>query len=154
MTINLPLTGRCQCGATTYEVIAAPRACVACHCKNCQRSSGGAFSVNLIVTADDVRFTGQEPGQFTWTADSGNARAGRFCTSCGCRIAHGTPEWEGTVVIRSGTLDDTSMVRPAANIWLSAKQAWVVPDPATLHFDGNVTDPAAVAAHYAELMAG
>lgn len=150
---KLPLTGRCHCGVTTYEVSAMPMACVACHCKNCQRTGGGAFSVNIITSGTALTFTGQAPGTVRWTADSGNARVGRFCTSCGSRIANGYEPWDDIIVVRGGTLDDTSVVRPVAHLWLSAKQDWVTVDPEALHYDEGVTDRAAVAKRYAEAMA-
>ena len=42
-------TGRCLCGQITYEISGDLIATAVCHCDHCQRQSGGAFSVNLVV---------------------------------------------------------------------------------------------------------
>ena len=44
-----PITGRCLCGAVTYSVDADPVVQVACHCTDCQRQTGGPFSVIVGV---------------------------------------------------------------------------------------------------------
>ena len=57
-------TGRCLCGAVTWELSGDLIMTAICHCDHCQRQSGGAFSVNLIAArlaalhqwrSDDVR---------------------------------------------------------------------------------------------------
>ena len=51
--VKLPLVGGCQCGALRYEVSAAPVMVYNCHCTNCQKIGGGAFS----TLSDMWRFT-------------------------------------------------------------------------------------------------
>ena len=41
-------TGRCQCGAATYEIGADPIVVYACHCTICQRQSGSAFAMAAV----------------------------------------------------------------------------------------------------------
>jgi hypothetical protein len=48
---SLPLRGGCACGAIRYQVGAMPLFLYACHCTDCQRQSGGAFSMGLPVAA-------------------------------------------------------------------------------------------------------
>ena len=48
-TAPKPITGRCLCGAVTYSVDADPVVQVACHCTDCQRQTGGPFSVIVGV---------------------------------------------------------------------------------------------------------
>ncbi len=42
-------TGRCLCGAVTWELTGDLITTAICHCDHCQRQSGGAFSVNLVA---------------------------------------------------------------------------------------------------------
>ncbi len=43
------LEGGCLCGNIRYSGEADPLLTVICNCKNCQKTSGGAFSVNVAV---------------------------------------------------------------------------------------------------------
>ena len=42
-------SGGCACGAIRYQVDAEPVLMVNCHCRACQRASGGAYGTGLIV---------------------------------------------------------------------------------------------------------
>ena len=41
------LTGGCQCGALRYHVAAGPAFASICHCRMCQRATGGPFAALL-----------------------------------------------------------------------------------------------------------
>lgn len=76
--LTLPATGRCRCGALTFEVTAPPLATSACHCPGCQRMTGSAFSLTVMVPADGFRVTGGE-------AIAGGLRGGTrhmHCSDC------------------------------------------------------------------------
>ena len=51
-------TGRCLCGAVTYELDGELLATALCHCSHCQRQGGGAFSVNLVVHESQLSVSG------------------------------------------------------------------------------------------------
>ena len=38
------LAGGCQCGAVRYRLEAKPKATSICHCRMCQKASGGPFA--------------------------------------------------------------------------------------------------------------
>ena len=57
----LPLVGGCMCGALRYEVSAPPVMIYNCHCTNCQKISGSAFNVSVIIAEASLRFTKGEP---------------------------------------------------------------------------------------------
>ncbi len=44
--------GRCQCGAVEYEFTGSPQTVHACHCSECQKRSGSAFGLTMIVNKD------------------------------------------------------------------------------------------------------
>lgn len=119
-----PYTGGCQCGAVRYTLNAEPERVVACHCTECQRQSGSAFGLSMLVNRSDLVITGPLK-TFTRTADSGYANMGAFCPDCGNRIYNAPGYIEGRVVLKPGTLDDTSWVRPQAFIWMKSSQGWV-----------------------------
>jgi len=66
----LPLTGGCTCEAVRFEITALPLLVYACHCTECQRWSGSAFSLSMPVKADSFSVTGVPQNRF-----AGSARA-------------------------------------------------------------------------------
>ena len=84
----MSLTGRCLCGAVSYELAGDLIATAVCHCDHCQRQSGGAFSVNLVAHESQLTVHGDlatydDPG----TDPSGTVHVlRRFCGTCGSPI--------------------------------------------------------------------
>lgn len=79
--------GGCQCGRVRYRVSGDPLALVACHCKECQRQSGSAFGMSLMVRASGFTVQG-ELKMFERAANSGRTLRCFFCPECGTRIYH------------------------------------------------------------------
>lgn len=121
--MQFPINGACQCGGVQYELLAAPKMVVACHCKECQKLSTSAFSITAMVDASDVRFHG-EMKDWSRQADSGNTSAAKFCPSCGNRIYHYNPAEPDKIKLKPSNLSDTSLIQPTAHVWVSEKQDW------------------------------
>ncbi len=76
---SAPLTGHCLCGAVTVTVAGHHEASVgACHCRMCQRWSGGLF---LCFNAKDVQVEGPV---VRYRSSSFAERA--FCGTCGSHL--------------------------------------------------------------------
>ncbi len=121
--MSTPFSGGCRCGAVRYTSKAAPMFAGHCHCRDCQYASGGGFSTVLLVPADAVDVKGKT-NEFTVTADNGNQVTRRFCPTCGTpmfSVLSGNPN---ALVIKAGTLDDPSWVKPAMHIWTKSAQPW------------------------------
>ena len=84
-----PYTGGCQCGQVRYELTGEPIRLIACHCTECQRQSGSAFGMSMLVRQDDLKISGVTKS-FVRVVDSGNENITVFCPDCGVRI-HNTP---------------------------------------------------------------
>ena len=96
-----------------------------CHCTNCRKIGGGAFSTPATILETSFAFTTGAPHTIEWAADSGTQRFGWFCGRCGSRIAHGQTPSVGVLSLRTGTLDDSSWVEPVGDIWTRSAQPWV-----------------------------
>lgn len=120
-------TGRCLCGDVRYRISAEPIATRICWCRDCQRTAANG-TVNLIVPTAAVECSG-ELGEFTVTADSGNEVRRRFCPKCGSHLFANSSSRPQFTVVRVGTLDDPSSVRPTANIWTASAPEWACLDP-------------------------
>ena len=51
---EFPVEGGCQCGAVRYRLKASPMSVYNCHCKDCQRFSGAAWSMSVTTSRDNV----------------------------------------------------------------------------------------------------
>lgn len=130
-------TGHCLCGAISYQFTAAPDLVVLCHCADCQRHSGSAFSVNILVAADSLEIVGTPKNHQTVGAENGNLRDRLFCGDCGTpifTIMHERPE---LVIVKAGTLDDPQGLKPSAEVWVRRAQDWIEPSPDRVRFDGD-----------------
>jgi hypothetical protein len=133
---DLPLTGGCQCGAVRYAIGAAPATFYLCHCTDCQRQSGSGFGTSLQIRTDSLEVTGAT-AEFARTAGSGRQMRCTFCPACGTRLWHARAEATGFASLKSGTLDDPTWLRPAAEIFTARRLPWVRTGPAPLQFPGQ-----------------
>ena len=128
--MKLPQGGGCQCGALRYEITQAPHLTYACHCTDCQRITSSAFSMAIVLADSGFRLTKGEPRLIQRTADSGRTTSRWVCPDCGSWVCSGskpgTAPPDARRVVRAGTLDDTSWLRPTAHFWTRSKQPWIV----------------------------
>jgi hypothetical protein len=72
--------GGCACGAVRYRLTSEPMFIHCCHCLNCQRQTGSAFVINLLIEADRVNVLAGTPQPIDVPRDDG-ARNGSFAAS-------------------------------------------------------------------------
>ncbi|GGK23567.1 hypothetical protein GCM10011583_64400 [Streptomyces camponoticapitis] len=130
-------TGHCLCGLVSYRFDAQPETVVLCHCAHCQRHSGAAFSVNVLVARDALEIEGTPKSYQTVGVENGNLRDRLFCGECGTPILTILHERPDLVIVKAGTLDDPSGLEPSAEVWWRRAQDWIEPDPKRARFDGD-----------------
>jgi hypothetical protein len=113
-------TGGCQCGAVRYAIAEAPLRLYVCHCRECQRQSGSAFGMSLIVARAAFAVTQGETRNWSRKADSGRTMACHFCVVCGSRLWHAR-DGMNTISVKAGSLDIPVDVSRAVHIWTSRK---------------------------------
>lgn len=127
----MPMTGGCHCGAVRYRITTSPKLIYACHCTNCQRVTGSAFSMAVVFPAEALDIGSPELQGVSFKPDPAGARTSTrwICPTCGTWICGGakpgTAPPAGLRAIRAGTLDDTSWVRPNVHFWTRSAQRWV-----------------------------
>ena len=127
------ITGGCLCGAVRYTSAAQPIVSANCHCRDCQRASGGAYASAVILPRAAVAITGPVK-YFEVKGESGNTVRRGFCPECGSRL-FGMPDVAPQIMsVMAGSLDDPSGFRPAMNIYTQSAQPWVHLDPALPKF--------------------
>lgn len=95
-----------------------------CHCEDCRKSTGSAFSVAIPFESDQFRVLRGRIGSFTKQADSGNELTRNFCLNCGSPLFGTSPEHPGRVYVKAGALDDQSLVQPTHQSWCQSKVDW------------------------------
>jgi len=122
--------GGCQCGKIRYRLTGKPLMLYACHCSDCQKQSGSAFGMSLIMPPQQVEFTRGAASLRSWDTpgDDGLIKRCYFCPDCGTRVMHGSDDPSQNVSIKAGSLDDTRGLQPTAQIWLQSAQPWVSVD--------------------------
>lgn len=119
-----PVTGGCVCGAVRYEIAGEPAMQGVCHCRNCQKQAGTAFSMIVGVPADALSVEGA-PKTYIDHGDSGNEVRREFCDTCGSPLFSRIADMPGMVFVKAGTLDDTTGFAPAFQVWAKSRQDWV-----------------------------
>jgi hypothetical protein len=140
------MTGGCQCGAVRYAVTARPLTLYACHCSECQRLSSSAFGMSMPVPRDALRLIAGATKDWQRTAASGAVVTGQFCPDCGTRLLHLTSSNPKTIVVKPGTLDDTSWLEPVGHVWARRAQPWVRPFLTGVVYDEQPPDLSALIA--------
>ena len=136
-------TGGCLCGAIRYEIHAEVSGLRACHCYNCQRSSGNFGTVNAVVPTDSLKITKGTPKMYHDAATrSGRTLSRFFCGECGSPVYSSRNPNPGFVVVRAGTLDDSDALKITGNIWTSTARPWAFIDRSTECHPENMPAPA------------
>ncbi len=118
------LEGGCSCGAVRYRLLSEPMFVHCCHCLNCQRQTGSAFVINLLIEAGRVEVVAGDPQAVDVPRDDGSNQRIFRCPACQVAVysEYTRPEVR---FVRGGTLDDPSQVSPGVHIFTRSKLPWV-----------------------------
>ena len=118
------LQGGCACGEVRYRLASEPMFVHCCHCLNCQRHTGSAFVINLLIETDRVEVLGGAPRPVTMPLNGGSPNRIFRCPSCLVAVwsEYSRPE---ILFVRGGTLDDPAAVAPDVHIYTRSKLPWV-----------------------------
>jgi hypothetical protein len=122
------LEGGCSCGRIRYRLTASPLITHCCHCLNCQRQTGSAFAINMLIEADRMEIVAGEPRRVDVPRDDGSTQAIYRCPVCQVAVysEYSRPDVR---FVRAGTLDDPSPVAPDVHIFTRSKRDWIaLPD--------------------------
>ena len=99
-----------------------------CHCLNCQRQTGSAFVVNLLIEADRVEVLAGEPRAVDVPRDDGSTQRIHRCPECQIAVfsEYTRPQ---ILFVRGGTLDEPASVEPDVHIFTRSKVPWVALPP-------------------------
>lgn len=99
-----------------------------CHCIDCKKMSGSAYSTNVITPQSGMKITKGTPKEYTMTADSGNKVVNYFCGNCGTTLYRVSPAFEGSVILKAGSLDGQDALdglKPALELYVKERPSWI-----------------------------
>jgi hypothetical protein len=118
------LEGGCACREVRYRLTSEPLFVHCCHCLNCQRQTGSAFAINVLIEADRVEPLAGDPRPVAVPRSGGKKQTIWRCPTC--QVAtfsrYTSP---GVRFVRGGTLDDPSALAPDVHIFTRSKLPWV-----------------------------
>lgn len=120
------LEGGCSCRAIRYKLTATPLIVHACHCRDCQRITGGPFVINMWIESRFVDAGSAKPKSFTLKGGTGKLHEVFFCGTCGTYVwsrYHIVPT--DCLFVRAGTLDNPAAVKPDVHIFTRTKLPWL-----------------------------
>lgn len=114
------MTGGCQCGAVRYSAEIANHDGYLCHCKMCQRATGGVAAA----------FHGLPKSAVTWTREPDRYRSSPiaqrgFCAACGTPLTYEGDGSDG-MDLTVGSFDDPSRFHPVSHAGIESRNgAWM-----------------------------
>jgi hypothetical protein len=95
-----------------------------CHCKDCQKASGGPPNYVAILPKAALEVTNGEAQVYFSKGDSGQDVGRAFCPECGTplwNVAAVVPEW---TAVKLGALDDSSDLKPTLHLYVASAPTW------------------------------
>ena len=124
------VTGSCLCGKISYsfdksQVISAHH----CHCTDCQKSTGCGKATIVMVPEPAMQMTG-ELKKYTVQGEGGSHVSRGFCDHCGSPMMSFIEELPGLVIVKAGSMDDSSWIKITSSFWSDTAQTWSPVDAA------------------------
>jgi hypothetical protein len=105
--------GGCMCGAVRYHAVGQPLRSGICHCLDCRKYSGSAFTTFAVWPRGAFEVAGQIA---TFSGRS-------FCPICGSRLFSLTSD-EAEIMV--GSFDDApSDLIPGYELWVKRREDWL-----------------------------
>jgi hypothetical protein len=114
-------TGGCQCGAVRYALYVAPQNAHVCHCRMCQRATGGLFAALAGAPKADFAWTKGKPAEFA----SSNLASRAYCRDCGTPLSFSYNLPEARFYVTIGSLDDPGATPIIIQYGTESRIPWV-----------------------------
>jgi hypothetical protein len=114
-------TGGCQCGAVRYAFYAPLENAHVCHCRMCQRATGGLFAALAGGSPDNFAWTRGTPTLFA----SSNLAKRAFCDQCGTPLSFKYDTPTARMYTTIGSLDDPASAAVVKQYGIESRLPWV-----------------------------
>lgn len=118
-------TARCHCGQIELACEGEPRKISMCHCLECQRRTGSAFSIAVFYAREMVRIEQGSPACFERQSASGKPVKFHFCGRCGSNLYWEPERLPGLLGVAAGAFADPNFPAPEQSVWTRDKHVWL-----------------------------
>ncbi len=109
-------TGKCACGAVTFQSLGPWRDIISCHCDECRRTTGH-FWAATAVPEGALKLT--NAAGLKWFRSSDVAKRG-FCTGCGASLFYKHDD-KDYIAIGAGCLDGETGLKMVEEVFTHEK---------------------------------
>ncbi len=113
--------GGCQCGNVRYALYVAPQNAHVCHCRMCQRATGGVFAALAGAPKSDFAWTRGDPAFFA----SSNLASRGYCRDCGTPLSFSYDLPDARIYVTIGSLDDPNSAPIVRQYGVESRLSWV-----------------------------
>ena len=117
--------GGCFCGAVRFRLTSRPMFVHCCHCRDCQKQSGGGFAVNALIETDRIEMLAGDPTPVGMRTDSGRPHDIYRCPACASPLWSDYGGRPALRFVRVVALDDPAALPPDVHIFTASKLPWV-----------------------------
>ena len=99
-----------------------------CHCADCKKISGSAYSTNIIIPNEGFQVTSGTPKTWSKKSDSGSEVTTSFCGDCGTNMWRNTSTFGDNRVVKTGILDNLSSLndlKPDVELYAPQRVSWI-----------------------------
>ncbi|MGM0953663.1 MAG: GFA family protein [Pseudomonadota bacterium] len=115
-------TGQCLCGDIRFEYDGPLGPIALCHCSQCRRAHGSAFSASAPIQKMHFRFVSGEDTISEYESRPGKYRG--FCSRCGSQLYSRLDAIPGILRLRVGALDGPVGKKAAQHVYVGSKSDW------------------------------
>ena len=120
---------RCHCGQLELDCEGEPTKVSLCHCLDCQRRTGSAFSIAVFYERGSVVVAQGTPLSFERPSASGFPVKFHFCGACGSNVFWEPARLPHLIGVAAGAFADQNFGCPEQSVWTKDKHAWInLPD--------------------------
>ena len=121
--MNARTSGKCLCGAVTYEVVGPPVVVAQCHCQECRRLSGTGHTVGAMFRSGQITLNGQL-AEFKYESEAGSKVTKAFCVNCGSPIYGSNTRLPDHMTLTLGTMDEARELSVEVVIFARNRPHW------------------------------
>lgn len=116
--------GSCLCGQVRFEVQHLSPKAAHCHCVDCRKFHGAAFSTFAEVALEDLTWLSGEALLRTYVAENHSLR--QFCSHCGSSLTFAAAATQHQFIeVAMATFDQAPELQPDVHIFCASKVGWL-----------------------------